>query len=106
MRELDEDTIKRARMMIVDSKEQVLAESGDIIFPVSRGLLSASEMFELGDLLLGRSRPRQSGDLTVFKSVGTALQDISVAGAAYESALKKGRGKEIGEIASRSAASR
>ena len=106
MRELDEDTIKRARMIIVDSKEQVLAESGDIIFPVSRGLLSASEMFELGDLLLGRSRPRQSGDLTVFKSVGTALQDISVAGAAYESALKKGRGKEIGEIASRSAASR
>lgn len=105
MRELDDGTIGRASMLVVDSKEQVLAESGDFIVPVSKGLIRPNEIIELSDLVLGRAK-RRVGDLTIFKSVGTALQDIATASAAFQSAIARGLGMDVGKIATRKAVAR
>ncbi len=98
MRELDDETISRSRLIVVDSKEQVLKESGDLMAPLAKGLISADQVFELSDLMLGRARERRDGDITIFKSVGTALQDIAVASAVYQLAAKKGRGTDLGDV--------
>jgi ornithine cyclodeaminase/alanine dehydrogenase len=79
-RELDTDTIRQAKV-IVDSREAAREEAGDIIIPLKEGAISNDHIYaELGELVLGRKRGRVEGDgLTVFKSVGLAIQDSSVA---------------------------
>lgn len=79
-RELDTETIRQAKV-VVDSREAALEEAGDIIIPLKEGAISNDHIYaELGELVLGRKRGRVEGDgLTVFKSVGLAIQDSSVA---------------------------
>jgi len=79
-RELDTETIREAKV-VVDSREAVLAEAGDLIIPLKEGAITKDHVYaELGDLVLGRRKGRVEGDgLTVFKSVGLAIQDSSVA---------------------------
>ncbi|MFQ6052638.1 MAG: ornithine cyclodeaminase family protein [Candidatus Bathyarchaeia archaeon] len=79
-RELDTETVKEAKV-VVDSREAALEEAGDLIIPLREGAITEDHIYaELGDLVLGRKRGRTRGDgLTVFKSVGLAIQDSSVA---------------------------
>jgi len=79
-RELDTETVEEAKV-VVDSREAVLAEAGDLIIPLREGAISETHIYaELGDLVLGRKQGRTQDDgLTVFKSVGLAIQDSSVA---------------------------
>ena len=79
-RELDTETVREAKV-VVDSREAVLAEAGDLIIPLREGAITEDHIYaELGDLVLGRRKGRTEDDgLTVFKSVGLAIQDSSVA---------------------------
>jgi len=79
-RELDTETVREAKV-VVDSREAALAEAGDLIIPLKEGAITEDHIHaELGDLVLGRRESRVEGDgLTVFKSVGLAIQDSSVA---------------------------
>lgn len=79
-RELDTETVREAKV-VVDSREAVLAEAGDLIIPLKEGAIAEDHIYaELGDLVLGRRKGRTEADgLTVFKSVGLAIQDSSVA---------------------------
>lgn len=79
-RELDTETIREAKV-VVDSREAVLAEAGDLIIPLKEGAITEDHIYaELGDLVLGWKEGRTEGDgLTVFKSVGLAIQDSAVA---------------------------
>jgi len=79
-RELDTETVREAKV-VVDSREAVLAEAGDLLIPMEEGAITEDHIYaELGDLVLGRKKGRSEGDgLTVFKSVGLAIQDSSVA---------------------------
>ena len=79
-RELDTETVREAKV-VVDSREAVLAEAGDLIIPLREGAINEDHIYaELGDLVLGRRKGRTEDDgLTVFKSVGLAIQDSSVA---------------------------
>ena len=79
-RELDTETIREAKV-VVDSREVVLAEAGDLIIPLKEGAITEDHIYaELGDLVLGWKEGRTEGDgLTVFKSVGLAIQDSAVA---------------------------
>ena len=79
-RELDTETVREAKV-VVDSLEAVLEEAGDLIIPLKEGAITEDHIYaELGDLVLGRRKGRTKGDgLTVFKSVGLAIQDSSVA---------------------------
>jgi ornithine cyclodeaminase/alanine dehydrogenase len=96
IKELDEVTIKRAKV-VVDQKEAALKEAGDLIDPISKGVISADHIHaELGELVTGTKEGRtNNSEITVFKSVGLAIQDVSTAAKVYELARAKGIGKTI-----------
>jgi alanine dehydrogenase len=96
VQELDSDAVARARV-VVDSKEAVLAEAGDLIIPIKEGRFSADHIYaELGQLITGEKKGRSSDtEITLYKSVGLALQDSAAAVKAYELAKKKGIGTEV-----------
>jgi ornithine cyclodeaminase/alanine dehydrogenase len=84
MQEIDPGIIKRSRLY-VDSIDSCIRESGDIIIPLKAGIISGDHVIgEIGSVILGRADPRISDeDITVFKSVGIAIQDLVVANEAY-----------------------
>ena len=79
-RELDTATVREAKV-VVDSVEAIMEEAGDILIPIAEGAIAEDHIFaELGEIVLGRKEGRTPDDgLTVFKSVGLAIQDSSVA---------------------------
>ncbi len=93
MREVDADLIRRARV-VVDQREAVLAEAGDLIGPISEGLVDEGVIAaELGEVVAGLRPGRQSPDqITFFKSVGIAVQDVTVATEVLEAAERRGLG--------------
>jgi len=95
-REIDGETVVRAKV-VVDSREACLKEAGDLIIPLREGLITEEHVYaELGEIVAeikpGRASPRE---ITFFKSVGLALQDLAVAKLAYEKAKKLGVGLEF-----------
>ena len=96
MQELDPRLIRDARLFL-DSKEPCLKESGDLIKPIREGIISESHIAgEIGDFLLNRIKGRESGDqITVFKSVGVAIQDYVVATDIFNRSLEEGFGIDI-----------
>jgi ornithine cyclodeaminase/alanine dehydrogenase-like protein (mu-crystallin family) len=96
MQEVDEETICRARIF-VDSVEACLEEAGDLIIPLKRGLIQETDILaELGEVAAGRKKGRSSAsEITYFKSVGNAVQDVSVAQAIYDRARGKNLGREV-----------
>ena len=96
MQEVDGTTVARA-LVVVDSREAALAEAGDLIIPIRQGLLAADPIHaELGELVngtqVGRTDPEQ---VTLFKSVGVAVQDAIAAGRALARAAQLGLGQII-----------
>lgn len=79
-RELDTMTVKDGKV-VVDSRAAALAEAGDLIIPLKEGAITEDHIYsELGDIVIGRNKGRTKNDgLTIFKSVGLAIQDSSVA---------------------------
>ncbi|MCU0768120.1 MAG: ornithine cyclodeaminase family protein [Burkholderiaceae bacterium] len=80
MREADDDAVARARI-VVDTTAGALAEAADIVEPLERGVITrASIVGELADLLKDPARGRTAAtDVTLFKSVGTAVADLAAA---------------------------
>ena len=96
MQEVDETTIRRAKI-VVDSREACLAEAGDLIIPLKKGVISETDIHaELGEIVLGRKAGRESPEeITTFKSVGNAVQDVAVASFVLQEAEKRGLGVEV-----------
>lgn len=96
MAEIPPQTIQRAKV-IVDQKQGCLAEAGDLIQPIQQGLITDDHIHgELGDVVTGIVPGRENEDeITVFKSVGVAVQDLVTADLALEMAKKSGLGIEI-----------
>jgi alanine dehydrogenase len=94
--EIPEETIQRARLF-VDSREACWAEAGDLIIPRSKGLISEGDIHaELGELVSGTKQGRSNDEeITFFKSVGNAVQDVAVAGKVLEEAARLGLGTEV-----------
>jgi ornithine cyclodeaminase/alanine dehydrogenase-like protein (mu-crystallin family) len=89
MREVDETTVRRARI-VVDSREACLAEAGDIIIP------KATIDAELGEIINGLKPGRQSDEeITFFKTVGVAVEDAAAADAILSEAEKNELGTVI-----------
>lgn len=97
MIELPNELIASADCLLVDTKEGVLSEAGDIITPLEKGLITENNITgELGQLLLGQVKGRQhSDDITVFKTVGTAILDVVTAQVIVEKALHHQQGTSI-----------
>lgn len=79
-RESDDDVIRRARIF-VDTNVGALAEAGDVLDPLRRGIITRDKIEgELSDLVCGRSTGRSGErEITLFKSVGTAIEDLAAA---------------------------
>jgi len=97
MQEIDCVTLRRASKIVVDSREAAMAEAGDLIVAIERGEIHASDIYaEIGEIAAGLKPGRQDDDeITYFKSVGNAAQDVAVAHAIYQRALQQGLGVEI-----------
>lgn len=80
-RELDTETVREGKV-VVDSREAALAEAGDLIIPIREGAISPDHIYaELGEIIIGEKKGRTEEDgLTIFKSVGLAIQDSAIAG--------------------------
>ena len=79
-RELDTPAVARAELY-VDRRESALAEAGDVLIPIREGAITADHIrAELGELLIGKARGRvSSGEITLFKSLGIAVEDLACA---------------------------
>lgn len=95
-RELDSETVKKSKL-VVDSREGVLNESGDIIIPIKEGIIDETHIYaELSELVAGAKKGRDNDrEITLFKSVGLAIEDAITAKLAYEKALKLGIGTHV-----------
>jgi alanine dehydrogenase len=95
-REMDSDLVGRARLF-VDSRTAALAEAGDIVLPIKEGRFTAGHIAgELGEVVSGRTPGRtNSSEVTIFKSLGMAVEDVAAAQLAFEKAGSRGLGRGI-----------
>jgi ornithine cyclodeaminase/alanine dehydrogenase-like protein (mu-crystallin family) len=95
-RELDDEAIIRSAFVCVDSIEQAKIEAGDLLSPIERGMFSWERVNELGDLVSGKIAGRADNDqITLFKSLGIALEDVAVGTWVYERARALKIGSEV-----------
>jgi ornithine cyclodeaminase len=93
MQEIPAETVVRAKV-VVDSRTASLAEAGDLIIPLKQGLIAESNIHgEIGQVAAGQIPGRESDrEVTFFKSVGLAVQDVAVA----DLVLQRAAGLELG----------
>jgi ornithine cyclodeaminase/alanine dehydrogenase-like protein (mu-crystallin family) len=86
-REVDDETIRRARV-VVDTYEGALAEAGDLLIPLDQGVITRDHISaDLHEIVSGKKVSRRSPDeITLFKSVGCALEDLVTAKLVYDQA--------------------
>ena len=96
MQEVDVETIQRA-LVVVDSRAAALAEAGDLIIPLERGLIQEDHIVaELGEIVAGVKPGRTSPEqITFFKSVGVAVQDAISGRIALENAVSYDLGTAV-----------
>jgi ornithine cyclodeaminase len=95
-RELDSTAVARSRLY-VDRRESALKEPGDILVPLEDGVIGADHIVgEIGELLIG-ARPgrRDAADITLFKSLGLAIEDLAAASYVHREALRTGAGVRV-----------
>lgn len=95
-RELDSDTVAQARV-VVDSREANRAECGDLLIPLQEGRITPEHFAdEVGEVAAGRKPGRRhAAELTVFKSVGIAVEDAATAMLVYQRACEQGVGADV-----------
>lgn len=95
-REIDGQTMARAKI-VVDSREAIMAECGDVLLAMKEGLITDENIHgEIGEVLAGAKPRRQSIDeITLYKSVGIAIQDVATANLVYQKALERGVGTTV-----------
>jgi ornithine cyclodeaminase len=96
MQEIDAETVQRAKV-VVDSREACWAEAGDLIIPLEKGLIDREHIHaELGEIIAGAKPGRTTPhEITFFKSVGIAVQDVATASRALQAAERIGLGVEV-----------
>ncbi len=95
-REMDTALVKAARVF-VDSRAGALAEAGDVVIPLKEGAIDEAHIAgEIGDVCGGRVAGRRTdAEITVFKSLGMAVEDVAAAHLAFERASERGLGRGI-----------
>jgi len=96
VQEIPEKTVIRS-LLIVDHRESALQEAGDLLIPIKKGYMQETHIrAELGEIIAGKVIGRTSDkDVTLFKSVGIAVQDLAAATRVLEQAEIQGFGKMV-----------
>lgn len=97
MQEIDFTTLKKTSKIVVDSRENCIQEAGDLVQAIEKKVISESDIYaEIGEIASGLKARRENNDeITFFKSVGNAVQDVAIANAIYRNSLEKGFGVEV-----------
>ena len=91
-RELDVSVVERCDLIVCDALEEVLDETGDMIEATRAGIAFRDRCFSLHDLLCGELEGDRAGSrISLFKSVGSGLQDVVVAELVLQRAIESGR---------------
>ncbi len=95
-RELDTSAVLKSRLF-VDRVESTVNEAGDFLFPKAEGVLDEGHIVgEIGDILLGKLSGRESpNEITLFKSLGLAVEDLAAAHFVYNRAAETGAGVSV-----------
>jgi ornithine cyclodeaminase/alanine dehydrogenase len=95
-RELDTAIVARSKF-VADSTAACLSEAGDLLIPIDEGAITADHVHaELGEIVLGRKPARENDEeITLFKSVGLAIQDAATAKLVYDRAIAEGIGLNV-----------
>jgi alanine dehydrogenase len=94
LREIDEDVLRRSDIVAVDTRDGVFSEAGDCV--VAKAWLRPEQSVSLAELVGGQVSGRTTDrQITLFKSVGTAVQDIALAIKVYENAVARGLGEQF-----------
>jgi alanine dehydrogenase len=95
-RELDDKIVQRAKI-VVDTHASAMEEAGDLLIPLSTGLITREAIHaDLGEVLTGQRAGRTDPhEITIFKSVGVALQDVAAGAWAYRRARELGLGQNV-----------
>jgi ornithine cyclodeaminase/alanine dehydrogenase-like protein (mu-crystallin family) len=96
LRELDGATLVRAKVL-VDSREAIMAECGDILLAIKENTFAEQDIHgEIGQVLAGTKTGRSNaGEVTVYKSVGIAIQDVATAHLVYRKASHANIGTHV-----------
>lgn len=96
MQEIGPEVVRRARV-VVEQREAAMEEAGDLIVPVRDGVVPPDVVdAELGEIVAGRAPSGSAGrELTFFKSVGVAVQDVAVGALVLARAEAAGRGRLV-----------
>ena len=95
-REVDEETVTRSSVIVVDDLDQAKAECGDLIWPAERGAFRWTKVATLADLVTKKVAGRpEAADVTLFESQGVALEDVAAALHVYKKARERGVGQEL-----------
>jgi ornithine cyclodeaminase/alanine dehydrogenase len=96
-REIDVETFRRSARIVVDTREGVFGEAGDAV--AAKDAIAGKPVNELAEVVAGKACGRASADeITLFKSVGTGIQDIALATVIYERAMQRGVGTPLPEF--------
>jgi alanine dehydrogenase len=96
LRELDGATLSRA-LVVVDSRDAIMAECGDVLLAIKEGSFSRDRIHaEIGEVLARSKNGRSSSaEVTIYKSVGIAIQDVATAQLVYRKARERGIGTRV-----------
>jgi len=93
-REIDPETFARSAIVVVDTRHGVFGETGDAI--AAKDVITPEDVYELSEVVANGGPVRTRDDqITLFKSVGTGIQDIALAAKIYEHARDRGLGTEF-----------
>lgn len=99
-RELDLEVVAKAGIIATDDREQVRYESTDLAAPVAEGVITWDDVVAIGDIVAGNRPGRTSDDdITLFKSLGVAMEDVALAARAYAKAKATGAGQTLPDLA-------
>jgi ornithine cyclodeaminase/alanine dehydrogenase-like protein (mu-crystallin family) len=94
--EVDAVAVRRCDSIVVDSKDQARLEAGDFTQALEEGSIHWSDVHELGQVIVGRFTGRaHPQDVTLFKSLGIAIEDVAVAAKVYAAAQAAGIGRQL-----------
>jgi ornithine cyclodeaminase/alanine dehydrogenase-like protein (mu-crystallin family) len=99
-RELPSGLIARASLIAVDSREQSLIESGDLLLAWAPADWNTPRLVELSDVVTGRAKRPSSSAITLFKSNGLGVEDVAAAAYVYERARARGLGEKLDRVGS------
>jgi ornithine cyclodeaminase/alanine dehydrogenase-like protein (mu-crystallin family) len=96
-REIDGRVVARADLVVADDVDAARVEAGDLLLAEREGQLNWGRLHSLRDVVAGSTGSRQPSDVSLFKSVGLALEDVAAGAAVLELAEARGVGERLSD---------